>query len=477
MARTRQPTGSIRVDLGNTLARGLVAAVTPSACLYDAQSKQFLALDSGVASTFGPDGIGYDFDGSSTGLTLPLSMSGPYSFIALAISTTTSGTRNIFSLGSGAGYSTQMRISGSDWQFYHKNGTSGSDLLAGESGAVSSGSIARIGGTWDGSSTHTFYRDGVQRGSNGTSTLQAPITSLHIGEDNFGAKQAWQGSIYFVGIWNRRLTSGEVFSASKSPWQLFAPQRRPWIQLGAAAGGPAIYNDSVSESGSAADTPSALGLYVGAHSETATALDVKSAVTSAVAAAAETASAADTQTAIATLVATAAETASAVDTTSATSTSSGTAEAAEAATAVDAPSAIATLLATGAEIASALDTATSIYSTAATVAESASGAESTDGTVIPVGASLCVETASAADTVTCVIVTAGSVAEGTASATDVCAAGGIWNDFVTETVTAVDTQSSIEPISAIPPDVSRRIDNSTVRVGSSKIDRGSTRLG
>jgi hypothetical protein len=328
------------------------------------------------------------------------------------------------------------------------------------------------------------------------STESDEILWMGCGNDAFSMK----GRLAVGVVVKRAMSDAEISAATNSPQDLygylFAPSHRV-VVYGAAAGGPTTWNDSVAETASAADTPTAISTRAAATAETTSAADTPSSVKTTAATAAETTSAADTPSSVKTTAATTAETSSSADTPAAvstrlaavaetgsaadapdaTATSASTGAGVEAASATDTPTAVSTRLAGVTETGSAADTPASVKTTAATATESSSSSESADGTVVPAGANVCAETASASDTVTCVIVTSGSIAEGTASAVDVGAAGGIWSDFVAETAAAVATQYVVEPISAIAPDVSKWIDNQTARIGSSAIDGDSGRIG
>lgn len=203
---------------------------------FDIQTGQAFASDGGFAKTIGKYGLSAGFDGSSTGITRAITSYAPtaLSFFAIAQTTTTSGTRNICSIGTGGNYTAQLRQDGANWSFYLS--TVG-DILAGETSGVTANAYSIVCATWDGF-TQTLYRDGALRSStsnaNAIPGVRYPDT-WKIGEDNFGAKQAWLGDIPLVAFWPfRALASAEVLLLMANPWQLFAPPPRRIFGSGAA---------------------------------------------------------------------------------------------------------------------------------------------------------------------------------------------------------------------------------------------------
>lgn len=227
--------GSYWIDRGNPITKGLSALFQAGS--IDPISQTAFGSDGGYAFGSNQSGRCAVFDGSSTGITLAataLSSTGPFTLFAVAKTYTTSGTRNICSIGSGGSYAVQLRQDGANWSFY-RSGTG--DVLSGESGGVTANVMVVICATYDGAGNTTLYHNGIAVGSNFDGAATRTVTSLHIGEDNYGAKQAWQGEINLLAFYNNRgFTAAEVRSLSDRPAQLFAATRRTF-----SAGAAPIY--------------------------------------------------------------------------------------------------------------------------------------------------------------------------------------------------------------------------------------------
>ena len=225
--RTQQPQQAVGIDWSNPITRGLVVSFSTPSGLLDSVSNKSASIDSGFSYGANRLGQAYRFNGVTDGITFSRSHSGAYSIFALAHPDGTSGTRNICSIGDGTSYAAQLRQDGSQWSFYHHSST---DKLASEASGVTAGSVSAIVATWDGVSTIRLYRDGLQRGINATANSLRTVSRFNIGQDNFGAKQAWLGGINIVVFWNRALSDAEIRSISAKPWQIFLPlNRQIWV--------------------------------------------------------------------------------------------------------------------------------------------------------------------------------------------------------------------------------------------------------
>lgn len=225
-----QPQEYVEANFGSDFASGLVVLLAPSMGVNNLIGKTAGTLDSGVTYASGLGGVGYAGDGSATGFTFAIDQPTAYTFFAVVQTNTTTGTRNICSIGTSATYAAQLRMDSTTWNFYHY---AGGDVTAQELSAVTTNALHIVAGTWDGAN-HRFYRGGVLKATSTSASIRT-TTSLKILEDNFGAKQAWNGNIYLFGYWNRALSGTEVAALSNAPYQLLAP-RRSFVRVPAVAG-------------------------------------------------------------------------------------------------------------------------------------------------------------------------------------------------------------------------------------------------
>ena len=236
--RTRQPQTPTGIDWGNPITKGLQFAVVPFSRLTEVVNNGVLTYDTGATYQDDVTGRGLFFNGTTDGISLPGSASSAYTVFGLVNINAANATRNVMSLGTGAAYAVQLRADSGNWSFYQSTATGGTDLLAGETGTVVAGKVTAIAGTWDGLSVISLYRDGLQRASTVALTIRGS-TSARVGQDNFGAKQGWSGSIYIALMWARALTAAEHVSLAANPWQIFSPLiRKIWVP---AAGGAASF--------------------------------------------------------------------------------------------------------------------------------------------------------------------------------------------------------------------------------------------
>lgn len=237
--RVKPPFGAVEVDRAHPLAQSL-------AWYYGFQEGAGPAVDlitgfrfSTGSHTWKPTvkGIAASFDGTSDGFNaddLGSSYTLPYSIAALAIPFSVSATAaNITSGGIGGLYSWQLRRDTAQWSFYHADT---GDNLASEPGGVVAGIPAFLVGTWDGADIR-LYRDGGLKATTAVANMRNG-QAWHIGYDNFGAPQRWDGEIVWVGWWKERvLTSADVTALFAEPYRFLRPiiRRRWFTALGGQA--------------------------------------------------------------------------------------------------------------------------------------------------------------------------------------------------------------------------------------------------
>lgn len=216
---TIQPQGRVRINSGNPLARGLSVVVTGD--MTNRVTGKAATPDSGAAYVTGPGGRALSFDGSATGLKFDnFAIGSSYSVFAIVRSNTASGTHNICSVGSAFAYSFQLRQDGSTLNFYQWNSI---DQNVNEPGAIVAGATNSIAFSYDGpASTLKLYRNGAIKATNASMSPigRSTTDSLRIGEDNFGAKQAWDGSILALYFFDRALSAAEIAALTANPWQV-----------------------------------------------------------------------------------------------------------------------------------------------------------------------------------------------------------------------------------------------------------------
>jgi hypothetical protein len=337
-----------------------------------------------------------------------------------------------------------------------------------------------------GSSAETVYHvDPV----NGFNTQSGSVAATYSGNTGFqptfytegliGGDWNFNGSAFYGAVWGKRaLSAAEVAELNANPWSLLVyPEDEIFSTLKGTAAGGSTYNDSVTETGSAADTDSATAKFGASATEAGSATDsvAGGAITSAsdteAGSASDTDSAGLLATAAATEAGSASDTESAGNVTAASDTESGSASDTdsaigiyaasdtEAGSASDTDSATAVFAASDTEAGSATDSNTTGQS--GTVSE-AGGASDTESAIAVFGASVA-EAGSATDTDSGAMVTAASATEaGSAGDTDTGAnvtaaslseAGSVsdtastvaqtYNDSVTEAGSASDAPSNI----------------------------------
>lgn len=213
-----------------------------------------------------------------------------------------------------------------------------------------------------------------------------------------------------------------------------------------AAFAGATFNDTVAESGTAADSETATADFVVARAETVTAADAETGTADFITARAESLTAAETQTGALTAAVARAETLSAADSSTGTLAASGAVS----------------------EALSAADSATGAMAAAVARAESLSATDSQDATVTAGGTSAQAETLTASDSATATVVFAATRTE-TLAATDTDTATAAVNALIAEVIAAVESASGAWVTSASRAESLTPVDSSTGTTGPTLI--------
>lgn len=219
---TSQPQDGTRLDPSISRNAGMLRAIHAPATLLDIAGNATLGLESDVSFTANRAGKAYEFNGSTSGLTIPIAVTGPFTITVLGETSTLSGTRNFCSLGQGSAYAVQLRQDGTSWSYYQYDVV---DKLIGESATVAVNTPVLLHAVWDGFGTAKLYRSGIERASVSVTTVRA-IDTLKIGQDNFGAKQALAGKIYYLSVQSLALSASDVAADAVNLWARFTPRRR-----------------------------------------------------------------------------------------------------------------------------------------------------------------------------------------------------------------------------------------------------------
>jgi hypothetical protein len=202
-----------------------------------------LVADSGNSYSATQGGLAFNFNGSTDGFKTPAYTdlgAVPFTFLALCVpGSTSAGSHNIASSGNGAQYAWQLRRDAGTWNYYQFDG---SDKNVTDASGVTAGKLTSIAISWDWNGitgNMRLFRDGVLKGTTTAVNNKRTDTVLKIGEDNFGAKQAWDGQIILAAYFtNVSLTVPEIVFLQANPWQLIAPSsRKLYVNSVAAAGG------------------------------------------------------------------------------------------------------------------------------------------------------------------------------------------------------------------------------------------------
>lgn len=232
MARIRQPQGAITVNRGNQLAEGLTHLYTSGLPVDFAKN----ALLSGPRLDPLPGFLGlYGGNASATKYQLlddSLSTTGDLTVGALFFANETTAAQGVFNRTQESGsypqnwniyvYNGQIKFQGS-----HDGYTSVSaDIVAGTPYLV-------VGRHINSSREWSIWLNGIKvqyRTAVGVLDTSGGAQTTQIGATNSGALPL-NGGVYLAVGYKRALADSEIVSLSNNPWQLFAPQRRIWVQI------------------------------------------------------------------------------------------------------------------------------------------------------------------------------------------------------------------------------------------------------
>jgi hypothetical protein len=235
MARTRQPTALTRIDYSNPLSRDLRTVFDPTRLGEFSNSGVTIAPAGGLLT-------GKFVSASSTYVTKP---SGTYTYpltlFCLHQLNSINVNQGLVSLG-GAGHRFLLYYAASNKiAAFSTNGADNGQAIHVSATQAETGVWHAAAGVFIGSASRKVYFDAVEIDANtGSAVVSAPTT--------FAAGTYWGSGAPVGGFytnadvalalaWSRALTIDELQQLQRNPWQLFAPSRRVWVQLGPAAGG------------------------------------------------------------------------------------------------------------------------------------------------------------------------------------------------------------------------------------------------
>jgi hypothetical protein len=233
MARTRQPQQPTRIDRSNPLSRGLLrlwnfAQEPISLARSPAAIGQGVSISTSAGATLDSGSI-------RSAITNQLTWFGVFDFTA---------TQSQFLLGDveagGAGYNSGLYVNAAgNPGFFVKVG--GTGYFAIGSTALAGAGIVSYVGLWNGSFAQVRL-NGVTDGGTGPVTAAGTLDSGAFGFqlNRWNAGNGQTGRAFVGGVANRMWSDADCLSFHRNPWQLFAPFRRVWVQLGPAAGGGAV---------------------------------------------------------------------------------------------------------------------------------------------------------------------------------------------------------------------------------------------
>jgi hypothetical protein len=254
--RTTRPPLGTPIDWSNPLAEGLVGLYpfneTGGAKLFDGNNGQSSGtITAGTASVWSPSG--YQFDGSSAakidcGNTPDLANIRPITIVALINPTAIAATNFIVAKDSGGGTdygAWRLQLNTTAAIEFSRTETTSLDVKSSNNSIVV-GKWSTVAATWDGS----INASGVHLYCNGKETTYITTTSassisvdratpLLIGNRTVGGR-AFNGSMGFVGIFNRVLSQPEIQTLYSNPWQIYEPEI-VWVDLGAGVAGGATF--------------------------------------------------------------------------------------------------------------------------------------------------------------------------------------------------------------------------------------------
>jgi hypothetical protein len=238
MARTRQPQGAARID--PFFAIGLAELSYQRTSLLDGSAWTSF----GTAPTYdaGPHGLRVNSTAAFGGLyrtpRINCATAEQTHLFVGEVGTSTGAYAGLIGSARGDGgagsLSIQRNAANNGWSVYPNSSYSDMtpDLITGV------GLVSLVMSSFGGS-TAVFVNGVPWRLDALAATAQTTCRLLTFGERSASASYATKGVCYLRGAWARGMSQTVAQELSRNPWQLFAPSRRVWVQLGAAAGGVA----------------------------------------------------------------------------------------------------------------------------------------------------------------------------------------------------------------------------------------------
>jgi len=241
---TSQPQTIVGIDWGNPITKGLVFALNPVAPVTS--HANYLATAGGAYLTnigkFGR-GVVYNSAGLSFSEKAAFGLNNAEQVTLFSLILTGSNNRVIaFSRYSGQSRGVLFHTGQfGDLQLLIGPNSDFAPRTASWSGVPSSGYYS-IAAAWDGGDTYRGYLNGASLGSptlTGTATTIAGTTTVDVEVQSQTTISGGSGTaVYLTLAWNRALTSGEIASLNRNPWQIFSPiKRRIWVPSFGAGGG------------------------------------------------------------------------------------------------------------------------------------------------------------------------------------------------------------------------------------------------
>lgn len=222
--RRKQPTVGVGANRSNPICNGLIGLVTPSG--FECTQNGSTRVQSGVVNLrVGSQGIAAYSSSTAAGylgydLNAPATIGSDCSFMVYAQAFLTFGfgyRSHLFETTGLAAVNYNLHSGGSNWLF--DGATTGN---ASFDGTVPRVSVATRAGT-----AVTAYYPLYANSNIGTSTGNTgTLTGLTFGPNRTGTSAVAGVYGYIMAAWNRCLSSNEVFSIARNPWQLFAPGLR-----------------------------------------------------------------------------------------------------------------------------------------------------------------------------------------------------------------------------------------------------------
>jgi hypothetical protein len=241
MARTRQPQGVARINWSNSLTRGLVFEQTGQINPPLSKSGVLLAVDDGLLTAR------YTKASSTYALRTGLNIASYPLTIAVrvrSLTTPTTGNAQIlFNLSRSDNTALQELYLGDNGiNILALSYNAGTSSQASISYTHSTSSYYNAAGIFVASNSRFVYLNGsLSSADTANVSISNPVTSAYLGVEALAGSRS--AATYFDGymphcaVWARALSVAELDNYYRNPWQLFAPSRRIWVQLGAAAGG------------------------------------------------------------------------------------------------------------------------------------------------------------------------------------------------------------------------------------------------